>query len=91
MHGWIYDKKTIDLAHDFRFMGASFEGKMNQSVKTREPNLWCSYRISNMAIFPSFYPLKIWLDDSQDGYISPPFIFSESVCLQCQKYIHLFK
>ena len=39
LHGWIYDKKTIDLAHDFRFMGASFEGKMNQSVKTREPNL----------------------------------------------------
>ena len=40
---WIYDKNTIDLAHDFRLTGATFEGKMNQSViETRESNLWCS-------------------------------------------------
>ena len=42
-----YDHPRV-LAHDFRIMGATFEGKMNQSViETPEANLLGSHRISN--------------------------------------------
>ena len=41
-----------------------------------------------MTILPLFYAPKIGhykyqigSNDTQDGYISPPFIFSESICL----------
>ena len=47
---WIYDENPRDSAHDFRLMGATFKGKMNQTVtETLEPNLWGSHRISNFV------------------------------------------
>ena len=47
-YGRIYDKNPTRLDHIFVFMGVTFKEKMNQSVtKTREPNVWGSYRISD--------------------------------------------
>ena len=45
-----YDKNPTHLGPVFWFVGATFRKKMNQSVtKTRDPNVWGSYRISDFV------------------------------------------
>ena len=54
-HRRMYDKNPTHLAHIFLLMGVTFKGNINQSAtETPEPNLWGSYRISDIMNWVKF-------------------------------------